>query len=151
MSTIRRQSIISSGVVYIGFAIGFINTYLFVKEGGFTQSQYGLTVTFISIANIMYSLSNLGMQYFIYRFYPYYHDNLPPQKNDMLSISLLFSTIGFLFVTIFGLLLKDLVVRKFTAHSPELVKYYYWTFIFGFGLTMFTIVESFAWQFNHHF
>jgi O-antigen/teichoic acid export membrane protein len=146
MSTIRRQSIISSGVVYIGFAIGFINTYLFVKEGGFTQSQYGLTVTFISIANIMYSLSNLGMQYFIYRFYPYYHDNLPPQKNDMLSISLLFSTIGFLFVTIFGLLLKDLVVRKFTAHSPELVKYYYWTFIFGFGLTMFTIVESFAWQ-----
>jgi len=146
MSTIRRQSIISSGVVYIGFAIGFINTYLFVKEGGFTPSQYGLTVTFISIANIMYSLSNLGMQYYIYRFYPYYHDNLPPQKNDMLSISLLFSTIGFLFVTIFGFFLKDLVIRKFSAHSPDLVKYYYWTFIFGFGLTMFTIVESFAWQ-----
>ena len=53
MSQIRKQSIISSVLVYIGFLIGFINTYLFTREGGFTQSQYGLTGIFVAVANIM--------------------------------------------------------------------------------------------------
>ncbi len=35
MSQIRKQSIISSVVVYIGFALGFFNIYLFTRSGGF--------------------------------------------------------------------------------------------------------------------
>ena len=31
MKTIRQQSIISSGIVYFGFALGFVNTYLFTR------------------------------------------------------------------------------------------------------------------------
>ena len=76
MSTIRRQSIISSAIVYFGFALGFLNTYLFTREGGFSPAQYGLTGAFIAIANIMYSFANLGMQAYIYKFFPYYDDNL---------------------------------------------------------------------------
>jgi len=49
MSDIRRQSIISSFVVYFGFALGFLNTYLFAREGGFTKEQYGLTGLFIAL------------------------------------------------------------------------------------------------------
>ena len=70
MSQIRRQSIISSAVVYVGFAIGFFNTYLFTREGGFTQAEYGLTGIFVAIANIMYSFANLGMGSYIHKFYP---------------------------------------------------------------------------------
>ena len=33
MSNIRRQSIISSVVIYIGFAIGLLNIYLFTRQG----------------------------------------------------------------------------------------------------------------------
>ncbi|MBI3882851.1 MAG: hypothetical protein HY305_01140, partial [Sphingobacteriales bacterium] len=47
MSQIRRQSIISSVVVYFGFALGFLNTYLFAREGGFSKEEYGLTGIFI--------------------------------------------------------------------------------------------------------
>ena len=61
MSQIRKQSIISSLVVYIGFAIGFFNTWLFAREGGFTQAQYGLTGIFVAVANIMFAVANLGM------------------------------------------------------------------------------------------
>ncbi|MBD0288871.1 MAG: lipopolysaccharide biosynthesis protein, partial [Flavisolibacter sp.] len=60
MSTIRRQSIISSVIVYFGFALGFFNTYLFTREGGFTKEEYGLTGTFIAIGYIMYSAASLG-------------------------------------------------------------------------------------------
>jgi O-antigen/teichoic acid export membrane protein len=146
MSTIRRQSIISSGIVYFGFALGFLNTYLFTRQGGFTQAQYGLTGAFIAIANIMYAFANLGMQAYIYKFYPYYNDNVPPEKNDMVSWSLLVSVSGFIMVMFGGYIFKDLVIRKFTANSPDVVKYYYWIFPFGFGLTMYSLFEAFAWQ-----
>lgn len=146
MSQIRKQSIISSVVVYIGFAIGFFNTYLFTREGGFSQSEYGLTGIFMAIANIMFSFSNLGMAAYIYKFYPYYNDNLPKKKNDMLTWALLFSLIGFCLVIIAGILFKDLVIRKYGTNSPDFVRYYYYIFPFGLGLTMFSILEAYAWQ-----
>ncbi|HMK04991.1 MAG TPA: polysaccharide biosynthesis C-terminal domain-containing protein [Ferruginibacter sp.] len=146
MSQIRKQSIISSLVVYIGFAIGFFNTYLFTREGGFTQAEYGLTGIFMAIANIMFSFSNLGMVAYISKFYPYYNDNLPKKQNDLLTWALLFSLIGFCIVIITGILFKDLVIRKYGTNSPDLVKYYYYVFPFGLGLTLFSILEAYAWQ-----
>ena len=145
MSSIRRQSILSSIIVYFGFALGFLNTYLFVKEGGFTKEQYGLTGTFIAIASIMCSIATLGMPSYIYKFYPYYKENLPENKNDIASWALLASFIGFGLVTIAGFFLKD-VINKVFANSPNIITYYYWLFPFGFGLTIFTVLESFAWQ-----
>lgn len=146
MSQIRKQSIISSMVVYIGFAIGFFNTYLFTREGGFTKAEYGLTGIFMAVASIMYSFANLGMGAYIYKFYPYYDDNLPKKKNDMLTWALLFSLTGFCLVIISGIVFKDLVIRKYGTNSPDFVKYYYYIFPFGLGLTLFSILEVYAWQ-----
>lgn len=145
MSQIRRQSIISSLMVYFGFALGFLNTYLFTREGGFSKEQYGLTGIFIAIGTLMFSLANFGMPAYIGKFYPYYNDNLERKQNDMLSWALLVSLIGFCFVTLGGLYFRDLVIKKF-GNSPDLIKYYYWIFPFGLGLTLFGILESFAWQ-----
>ncbi|MFZ1369879.1 MAG: polysaccharide biosynthesis C-terminal domain-containing protein [Ferruginibacter sp.] len=146
MSQIRKQSIISSMVVYIGFAIGFFNTWLFTREGGFTQAEYGLTGIFMAVANIMFSVANLGMVAYVHKFFPYYNDNLPKKKNDQLSLAILFSLIGFCLVVVAGLLFKDLVIRKYGTNSPDLVKYYYYIFPFGLGLTLFSILEAYAWQ-----
>jgi O-antigen/teichoic acid export membrane protein len=146
MSQIRKQSIISSMVVYIGFAIGFINTYLFTREGGFTQAEYGLTGIFMAVANIMFSFANLGMVAYVYKFYPYYNDNLPKKKNDQFTWAVIFSLVGFCLVIIAGILFKDLVIRKYGTNSPDLVKYYYYIFPFGLGLTLFSILEAYAWQ-----
>ena len=146
MSEIRRQSIISSLIVYIGFVVGFLNSYLFVREGGFTQAQYGLTGLFISIATIMFSIANLGMTTYIYKFYPFYKDNLPDNKNDILTWAVLVSTIGFILIAIAGFVFKDVVIRKFITNSSDLITYYYWIFPFGYGLTLYSVMESYAWQ-----
>ena len=146
MSQIRRQSIISSIVVYMGFALGFVNTYLFTKEGGFTKEEYGLTGIFIAVANLMFSFANLGMTSYIYKFYPYYKANLDKKNNDILSWALLVSLLGFCLIILGGIYFKDLIVLKFGANSPEFVKYYYWIFPFGLGLTLYSILESYAWQ-----
>jgi O-antigen/teichoic acid export membrane protein len=146
MSQIRKQSIISSMVVYIGFAIGFFNTYLFTREGGFSKAEYGLIGIFMAVANIMFCIANLGMPSYIHKFYPYYNDNLPPKKNDQLTWALFFSLFGFCLVIIAGILFKDIVIRKYGTNAPDLVKYYYYIFPFGMGLTLFSILEAYAWQ-----
>ena len=146
MSQIRRQSIISSLMVYIGFGLGFLNTYLYTKEGGFTPQQYGLVGIFVAIASLMFSVANLGMPSYIGKFYPYYNDNLKKQQNDLLSWALLISLIGFALVTIAGVYFKDAIIYKFGKNSPELIQYYYWIFPFGLGLTLYSILESYSWQ-----
>ncbi len=147
MSQVRKQSIVSTVFVYAGFLVGFVNTYLFTREGSvFTPSEYGLTQIFIAVANLMYAFSNLGMVSVVYKFYPYYNDNLPKKKNDLLTWTLLVSSIGFCCVIVAGIVFKGLVIQKFEGNSPEFIQYYFWVFPFGFSLLMFSIFEVFAWN-----
>ena len=146
MSQIRRQSIISTIFVYLGFVIGFINTYLLTRQGFFTESQYGLINIFIAVGNLMFAFANMGMTSVMYKFYPYYNDNLPKKKNDLLTWALLISVIGFIFVIIAGFVFKDLVIKKFSVNSPEFIHYYFWIFPFGFSILLFSIFEVYAWN-----
>lgn len=147
MSQIRKQSIISTIFVYAGFLVGFINTYLFTNNNSpFSTSEYALTNIFIAVGNIMFAFANFGMIATVYKFYPYYNDNLPKKKNDLLTWALIVSLVGFSIVLIAGILFKDLVIRKFGARSPEFVKYYLWVFPFGFSILMFSVLEVFTWN-----
>lgn len=146
MSTIRRQSIVSSVVIYIGFAVGLLNIYLFTKQGLFTDQQFGLYNAFIAIATGMMAFSNLAMPAYIYKFFPYYNEHLPPKKNDQITWALTVSSIGYMCVIIAGIIFKGLVVRKYAEHSPEIVIYYNWIFILGYGLMIYTLLEAYAWQ-----
>ena len=149
MSTIRRQSIISSVVIYIGFAVGLLNTYLFAREGGangFSSEQFGLYNAFIAIATLMMGFANLAMPSFIYKFYPYYKEHAGGKKNDLLTISIAMGIIGFILVTIAGIVFKGLIIKKYGTNSPEIVTYYNWIFPLGLGLTVYTILEAYAWQ-----
>ena len=146
MSSIRRQSIISSLVIYIGFAVGLVNTYFFTKQGTFTEAEYGLTTIFIAIATMMSAFATMAMPSYIFKFHPYYNDNLPPRKNDMITWALLVSFLGFILVMIAGWSLKHLVIKKFGTNTPQLVSYYYWIFPLGLGLTIYTVLEAYAWS-----
>lgn len=146
MSTIRRQSIIASLVIYLGFVVGLINLYFFGSEKYFTGEQYGLTTIFVAIAQMMAALANFAMPSYIAKFFPYYKDHLPDRKNDMVSLALLVGLVGFFLVCIGGWVFKDLVVQKYIENAPELVTYYFWTFPLGFGLTIFSILEVYAWN-----
>jgi O-antigen/teichoic acid export membrane protein len=147
MSQIRRQSIISTLFVYAGFVIGFVNTFLFTRSGSpFDTSEYGLTSIFIAVGNLMFAFANMGMISVVYKFYPYYNDNLPKKKNDLITWSMVTSLIGFCFVIIAGIIFKDLVVRKFGANSPLFIQYYFWVFPFGLSLLLFSLFEVYAWN-----
>ncbi len=146
MSSIRRQSIISSVVIYIGFGIGLLNIYLFTKQGLFLDPEFGLYNAFIAIATMMMAFANLSMPSYIHKFYPYYNDHLPVKKNDQATIALITGIIGFILVLLAGFFFKELVIRKYGTHAPEIVAYYNWIFPLGFGLLIYAILEAYTWQ-----
>lgn len=146
MSVIRRQAIISSLLIYIGFAFGALNTYLFTRNGIFTPEQYGLTRAFIVLGQFFYGFAGFGLASVIYKFYPYYKDNLPKQKNDLLTLALLLALVGFVITTAGGLLFESVVVKKFIEKAPLILKYYYWIFPFTFFLLFFSILEAYSWS-----
>ncbi len=143
MAGIRKQAIISSTLVYIGTLIGAINTYIFVLY--FTTDQYGLTRLFTDVGLNFYIFGSLGVIPVLYKFYPYYQDNLEDKKNDLLGRSVVIASIGFVLVVIASYFLEPLFVRKFQAKSALFVDYYYWVVFFAFGLLLFSILEGYAW------
>ncbi|RYY82948.1 MAG: lipopolysaccharide biosynthesis protein, partial [Chitinophagaceae bacterium] len=146
MSTIRKQSLISSVIVYAGFALGFLNTYLFTREGGFTKEQYGVTQTFLAFSAVLYAISSFGASAYMGKFFPYYEAHLERKHNDQFTWALLVPVLGFSVVTIIGLLFKGPVANRMFDNSPELLQYYYWLFPFAFGFTLFLVLESYAWM-----
>jgi hypothetical protein len=101
---------------------------------------------FVAVAQVMFSLANVGMPAFLNKFFPYYKAHLPENKNDQLTWALLLPCAGFLIVLLFGLGFKNIVANKIFSNSPELLNYYYWLFPFGFGFTIFMVLEAYSWQ-----
>ena len=145
MASLRKQSIISTLVIFIGFAVGFANNTFFTNNTWFTETQFALTQQFYVFGLIIYAASFLGLSSYIYKFSPYYKANLKQNENDMLSWALIIPTIGFIIVCILGYLLQHVFFKKYNTNSPTLVSYYFWLFPFGYFLLLFYILESYLW------
>lgn len=141
MATIRKQAIISGLLMYTGFAIGAFNIFFFTKS---LADVFGLTRAFMDFGQSMFAIGSLGMVSVIYKFHPYYKDHLPAKKNDILTWTLIISLIGFAIVCALGIIFEDYFKAQFKEKSPLFVNYYYWVFLFGFGILLFGIFEAFA-------
>ena len=144
MGDIRKQSISSSVFIYIGFAFGALNTFLYTRQGFFNPEQYGLIQAMTSINLVFYSVACLGVVSIMSRFYPYYHDGLKKNENDLLALAFTIAMIGFVLLIAGGIIFKPLFIQKFSENSPQLVNYYFWLFPFTFFYLVFSILEAHA-------
>jgi O-antigen/teichoic acid export membrane protein len=147
MGSIRRQTIQSSILVYIGFFIGAINLYYYTRigNGAFTPEQFGLTRIFFDFSQNMYAFGSLGIIPVIYKFYPYYKDNLEAHEIDLMTWALAISLIGFIMVLLAGYWFQPFFVHQFSKGSKLIVDYYYWMFPFAMGMLLFSVMEGFCW------
>ncbi len=147
MSNIRTQAIISGFILYFGFAIGAINIYLYTKEGTpFSEEAFGLTRLFFDLAQNIFAIGSIGIIAVMYKFFPYYRDNLPKHKNDLLTWSLCTACIGFFAVLLIGIVFKQNVIEYFNKKNSQLfIQYYYYIFPFGFGMLLFSVMEGYGW------
>jgi O-antigen/teichoic acid export membrane protein len=144
MGQIRKQAIISSVIIYIGFFVGFVNTWFFTKNGSFTTYEYALTRLFFDVGQTMLAFASLGTMSVVYKFFPYYKDNLKQKENDLMTWAFVTALIGFVLVVIGGIVFEPLIVRKFIERSALFVEYYRWVFPFGMGLLFFILLEVFS-------
>ena len=145
MSGIRKQTIQSSIIVYFGFLVGAFNMYFYTRNGSFTKEEFGVTRIFIDFAQNFFAFASLGSIPVLYKFYPYFKDNLSDKKNDLLSWVLLTSFVGFILITIAGIALQPYVIQKFGEHSALFLEFYYLVFPFSLGYLMFAILEGYSW------
>ena len=144
MSTIRKQAITSGLLLYVGFLIGALNIYFYTKNGTFTEGQFGLTRLFLDFGQNISAFASLGTLSVLYKFYPYFNDNLENKENDLLTWVLLTSLIGFIVILSVGIFNEPYMIRKFSKGSQLFLDYYYWVFPFGFGMLFFSVLESFS-------
>lgn len=145
MGIIRNQSIKSSFVTYIGFAIGALNAYLFSSY--VPPEIYGLTRIFFTMSMVFYAFASMGTATLLNKFYAYYRDHLPIRQRDLFGIVLIVSMTGFLLVTVGTIVFHDLIVRKYQL-APLFLQYFYLIYPFSFFLLLFTLFENFSY--NHY-
>lgn len=143
MSTIRKKGIITTFYIYIGFLLGALNTYFYFTY--FRPEQYGLTLTLMDIGMLFSSLSIVGMNTLIAKFFPYYKSHSKGEKNELLTIAFFFSLLGFLLLTAGTLVFQPLIVKKYSGKSPLLVDYFYLVYPITFFLVYFQVLETQAW------
>ena len=145
MGNIRKQSLYSSAVIITGFVVGAINMWFFTSNNYFTAEEFGLTRAFFDIAQNFMAFASLGLPAVMYKFFPYYQDNLEKKDNDLLAIAMIGGTIGFILLMVAGILFEPLVIRKFQHRSALLVEYYYWIFPFTYFYLFYFLLESYSW------
>ncbi|MCW3464717.1 lipopolysaccharide biosynthesis protein [Chitinophaga nivalis] len=145
MGVVKHQSIQSTVLIYIGFAIGGINTLLLFPHF-FSDDEYALTRLFLEIGVMLVPFCTFSTGLTINRFYPYYDSHLPDKKNDLLSWSLVATFAGFLLFVLGTLIFKDLVIRKYSTNSPLFIEYFYMLYPYVLFFTLFALFESYSWS-----
>lgn len=148
MSQIRKNSLKATTWIYAGFIIGAINTYFLTHKNWFSTDQNGLTRAMIEISQLIFAFSTLGVTSYLYKFFPYYDDNLKPKENDLLTIALSIALGGFIVTCSTLFLLEPVIVRKFSANSILLVEYFYWILPMAFFVLLYNILEAYSYGFN---
>lgn len=148
MSQIRKKSLNATVWIYAGFFIGAVNTYCFTHKEWFTTDQYGLTRVILEISQLMFAFSTLGTTSYLYKFFPYYNDNLEPKKNDLLSVGFLISLGGFAITCITAILIEPLIIQKFSKNSMLLVEYFYVTIPLAFFILLYNLMEAYSYGFE---
>lgn len=147
MSIIQKQSIQSSVVIMIGFAIGAVNIILIAPKV-LTAEQLGLTRIIADAGITLASMCTLGALPVINKFFPFYKSYLTPKQNDLPFITLTICLLGFIIMCGAGYALQDIIVRKFSGRSPLFVKYSYLVYPYGLFMLLFLWLESFSWSFR---
>lgn len=145
MGEIRKQTIYSSIVIYIGFIFGLVNQYLLTRSGNFSTEQYALFQVMFGIAQIFFVAASFGLNLVVFKLYHYYNDNLDRKQNDLFTLTLLINLGGFVLLLIGGYFFEPLIVRKFSANASLIVQYYNYLFPLTFGLLLFILMETFFW------
>jgi O-antigen/teichoic acid export membrane protein len=143
MGVIKQQSIRSTLLIYIGFAVGAINI-VFLFPHIFQPVQFALTRLLPEIAMILVPICTLSSVPTISRFFPYYSSHLKDKDNDMLTWALLATVIGFILFVAGTFFFKGMIINAYIKNSPLFISYFYLLYPNVFLFAVFAVFESYS-------
>lgn len=144
MGIVRRQSIKSSFLIYLGFGIGAFNV-LILYTHFLSPEQIGLLQLMLSVTVLLSSMATLGTVPVINKFFPFYNEYLSPSGNDLPFLALLICFWGFVLFVGSSMIFKGLIIRKFGGNSPMFLHYFYLLYPLIFFLLLYSLLEAFGW------
>jgi len=145
LGRIRRHTIVSSLIIYLGFLIGAFN--LLILYPRFIPVEYmGLTKVVMDYSVILTSFASLGFIAPFFRFQPYYTQYTAPDKNDLFQLYLVVVHAGMVGVTLLSMVSEKLITGYFNARSPLFSDYYYSTLVFGYLLLLYNVFEMYLFS-----
>lgn len=143
MGVIKQQSINSTLLIYLGFAVGGINI-VFLFPHVFSKEQFALTRLLPEIAMIMVPICTLSSVPTISRFFPYYSSHLKNKDNDMLTWALMATLIGFTLFVAGTFFFKSMIVGAYIEKSRLFIEYFYLLYPNVFLFAVFAVFESYS-------
>ena len=131
MGIVFKQSAINTGITFLGFAVGAVNT-LFLYTTILDEVNYGLVMVILSTGAILMPLMAMGMHNSLMRFYEGYQS--PVERDRFLSLSLLLPFFPSALLA-FGLWVLPSFFADWLGSQNEQVGKYLWH-IFFVGLSM---------------
>jgi O-antigen/teichoic acid export membrane protein len=141
LGIIRRQSIQSSALQYIGAAIGFVNKILLFTNF-LTTAEVGLANILVTNAMLYAQFSAMGFSTMTLRFFPYFQDK-ERRHHDFLFWLLLIPAVGFVVVTLVVLVFQQPIFEYFQDESPLMVEYFWYLIPLAFATLYFDLFDAY--------
>ena len=139
MGVIARQSIKGGIANYLGVAIGFFVSF-FVLTKYLTQEEIGLTRVMVDAAMLFSSLSALGVNSSLVKFFPHFKDGR--SYHGIFGLSLLLPLVGFSLVALVFLIFREPILGMYSKNSPLLTNYFYLIPMLIFFALYLTVFET---------
>jgi len=141
MGIIAKQSIKGSIYTYAGAIIGFLSAGILMPN--FMQKEeIGLINLLISITIAFSQFSTLGFGGVITRLFPYFRDK-KNKHNGILTIGLISSIIGYVFILMLFFLFKDIIIKTNIEKSVLFAENIYKLPVLIFFLTFFILLDNY--------
>ena len=118
MRKIAFQSIQTTLFSYVCVVLGYINV-LWLYPYALDSTQLGIFRTIQDLGLLLVPFAQLGLGHGITRYFP----KLEQNQSALLTFSLLFSFLGFGFVSLFFFGFKEEIVSLFASNSPEVINF----------------------------
>lgn len=129
MGVIRKQSIQTSILSYLGVGLGYVNVVLLFPKF-FAPEEFGLTRVLIAVVGISVQFALFGLTSAIIRFLPKFKDGDEKSHHGLLGISLWWTMLGVCLVGAVLFLAQPLVVELKKDASSLFFDYYVLLFPF---------------------
>lgn len=121
MGIVSKTSIKFSIILYIGIALGYLNTVI-IFPNILTEEEFGLTRILFAAAALIAQLSQLGVGNILVRFHPHLKNE---KTNSTLTVGLLLSFFGIILSGSAILIFQDEIISYYSEKSALFTNYFY--------------------------